>query len=164
MPDNGVDFMAKDPFDFEHDPAVVEQQGIAGADIFRQILVIEPDTFLIAEFATCVEDEAVVGFQCDLAILKLANPDFRPLQIGKDADRTAQFGSDLADGIGQRNVIFGLAVREIQADDVNAGTEQFFEGFGSVGSRAEGGDDLGMAGHECPSDDVPRGQVGGEDG
>jgi hypothetical protein len=38
-------------------------------------------------------------------------------------------------------------VREIEADDIDAGPNQLFEYISVVGGGAEGGNDLGMASH-----------------
>jgi hypothetical protein len=49
--DDGVDFLVDDLANFEYDASVVEQQNVAGADVLGQLLVVETDALLIAEFA-----------------------------------------------------------------------------------------------------------------
>ena len=123
----GIDFLADDVVDVEHDAAIVEQQHVARTDVVRQVLVIEADAQLVAEFALGVENEAVADFERDLAFLELADADLRPLQVGEDADRPADLGRDGAHAGGQRDVILRLAMREVEADDVDAGADQGFE-------------------------------------
>jgi hypothetical protein len=41
----------------------------------------------------------------------------------------------------------GIAVREIDPDDIAAGPDQLLQGFGIIGGRPEGGDDLGSTIH-----------------
>ena len=47
-------------------------------------------------------------------------------------------------------MVFGLAMREIEADDVDAGPDQFFEDERIAGRGAEGGKYLGVASHVFP--------------
>src|SRR5690606_35744854 len=71
--------------------------------------------------------------------------DLRPRQIGQNA----HFGTHALRGGAHRSGALGLAggiaVGEVQADHVDAGTEQFVKHARRVGGRAEGGEDLGAA-------------------
>ena len=150
MAHRGVNLLADHPIDLEDDAPVVEQQHVARAHVLGQVLVVEADAFLVAELAARVEDEVIAVLEKDLAFLELADADLRALQVGEDADRTADLGRDLADAVGPPNVVFGAAVREVEAHDVDAGADQRFEDERIARRGAEGGNDLGMTGHGHP--------------
>jgi len=140
-----VDFLAAHAEHFQLQPAVVEQQDVAKADVLRQVLVVEADPLLAAHRAGGVEDELVVDGQRDLAFLEFADANLRPLQVAEDADGTAAFGGSGTDAFGPRLVVGGGAVGEIHAHHVDAGIDQAFENFRRRRSGAEGGYDLGVA-------------------
>lgn len=97
--------------------------------------------------AARIEHEGRVAGEGDAAVLELADADLRPLQVGEDADRTAGARRGVADGVGARDVFLGLAVGEVHAHDVHAGVRHAFQGAEVGRGGAEGGDDLGVAGH-----------------
>lgn len=83
MLDDRVDFVAIDPFDFEHDASVIEEQGVASAHVVREILVVEAHAFLVAEFATGVENEAVAGFNVILPFSNFPTRIFGPCKSAR---------------------------------------------------------------------------------
>ena len=142
-----MDLAAFDPFDVEHDQAVVEQQRIAAADVFRQILVVEPDTLLVAQFDARVEHERGAGAQRDAPALELADPDLRPLQVGHDRDVAADAAQPPRAHVGALEMVFGRTVREVEAHDVDTGGKHALEHERIARRGAERGNDLGAAWH-----------------
>ena len=49
--DAGVDFVAAHAEHFQLEPAIVEQQDVAEADVLGQVLVVEADALLVAQRA-----------------------------------------------------------------------------------------------------------------
>ncbi len=111
--------------DVQHDQAVVEQQGVAGLHVARQLLVVEADRGVVAEFvARAVEHELLPGRQLGLAAFELADADLRALQVGHDRHRAP---GALGRGAHHRraiDVVLRGAVREIQAHDIDTGGNQ----------------------------------------
>ena len=132
---------------FEFQAAIVEEQDVAIDDILGQVLVIEADTFLVAERALGVEDEFFAGHEGDPACLEFADANLRPLQVAQDADRAPELGCRRANPLGTRPMIVGRAMREIHAHDVDAGLHHAVQNFRRGGGGAQRGNDLGMAGH-----------------
>src|SRR3989441_466660 len=142
-----VHLAAFDGSDLEHDLAVVEQQHRAGLDVARQLLVIEAGPVAVAQLAGRVEDEALPLLERDLAVLEPADADLRPLQVAHDGHRAAGLRGDALHQRGALLVVRRAAVREVEPHHVHAGADHALEHHGVAGSRAEGGHDLGAAGH-----------------
>ncbi len=145
--DDGLDLLAHHALDLQHDQAVVEQQQVTGADVARQLLVIQADALLVAQLAASIQREAVAGVQRDLAALELADADLRALQIGHDADLAAHPTRRLAHQLGACHVVLRGAVREIQPHHVDPRRDHARQDLQRIGRRAERSDDLGGAGH-----------------
>lgn len=137
--------MATDAFDDQFEPAIVEQQDVAIDDVFRQVLVIEADAFLIAELALRIEDEGFADDEHDLVVLELADANLRPLQVAEDAYGPAELGGRSADAVGARLVVFSRAVRKIHPDNVDAGLDHALQHLGRGGGGAQRGNDFGVA-------------------
>ena len=141
----GVDFFANDLIDFEGEQAVVQEQDVAGFDVFRQFAVVQADAQVFAfAFVGGVEDEFVAAGEFHFAAFDDADADFRALQVGNDGDFTA----DAAGGFAHFARVFavegGVAVAEVEAHDVQADADHVFEGFLVAAGRADGGDDFGV--------------------
>ncbi len=123
-----------------------------GLHVARQGLVVEADAFLVAQFAVLaplgVEDELVAVVQEDLAFFKLADADLRTLHVGHDGHFAAALGGGAAHQGGAVDMVLRLAVRKIQAHDVDAGADHLDEDIEVGRSRADGCDDLGATVHE----------------
>jgi hypothetical protein len=126
-----VNLVADDLVDDQHDQAVVEQQVVARPHVARQRLVVEADAFLVAQLAVVaplgVEDERIAVDQFDLAFFELADADLRTLHVGHDRHFAAAFGGGAAHQGGAVDMVLGLAVREVQAHDVDAGADHAHE-------------------------------------
>jgi hypothetical protein len=112
--DDGEDLAADDPFDVEDDATIVEQEDTAGGDVPRQILVIEPHAFTIAQLAARVEDEARALFEPDLAFGELADADFRALQVGENTHRPLHAGRHFAHQCAPCDVVVGLPCEKLR--------------------------------------------------
>ena len=144
------DFAAVHRFDAQPDQAVVEQQHRAGRDVARQLLVVEADAVFVAKLAVGVEHEGLAALEGDLAERELADADLGPLQIGHDRDLAADRLRRVADQLGALLVIGRGAVREIQAHDVDAGSEHARQHIEAAACGAERRDDLGRSLHDVP--------------
>ncbi len=147
MTDAAVHLVAHDLFDFELDLAVVKKQHVAGPHVARQLLVVQADAAVDPDLAVGIEHEGIPRIQSDLAVLELADPDLRALQIAHDADRTPGLAAGLAHQLGAALVVAGSAVREIQAHDVHSGEEHPLERLRIARRGAECGDDFGAPAH-----------------
>ena len=128
---------------------VVEQQRVAGAHVARQFLVVQAHGADVAGLgARRIQDEGLASHQHDLAFGELADADLGALQVGHDGDGLAHLGCDVPHQLRQRDVVFCLAVAEIQPHHVHASPHQLLQHLGRVGCGADGGDDLGGTGHE----------------
>src|SRR5882724_10334839 len=145
--DAAVYLVTYDLFDFEHDLAVVEEQHVAGPHVARELLVIQADSAVDSKLAVGIEHEGVPGIQNDLAVLELADPDLRTLQIAHDADGPPGFAAGLAHQFRAPLVVRGGAVREVHAHDVHSREEHPLERLRVIGRRAECGDNLGAPAH-----------------
>ena len=119
-----------------------------GFNVARQLLVVEADAREIAEAVEArVEHEGRVGLEHDLAVDELADADLRTLQVAHDRDLATRVARGGAHAIRAQRVVLGLAVGEVEAEDVDAGRDQLGEDIGLGRGRADGGDDLGGAWH-----------------
>ena len=117
--------------------AVIEQQHIARFDFTRQLFVVQAYAIDVAGFgAGAIQYKFLAGLQHDLAFGKLGNTDFGALQIGHDGHfHTGAFGG-LTDHHGTVNMVLCLAVAEVQPHHIDTGSDQLFQYFGGIGSRA----------------------------
>jgi hypothetical protein len=92
----------------QDDAAVIQQQGIAAADVFRQLFVGNTDAFTITGVSSKlrIQHKGVAFFEHDLAILEFVNADLGALQIGDDADLAAVGPGPVAYCRGPPDVIF----------------------------------------------------------
>src|SRR5947209_20318364 len=89
----------------------------------------------VAGLCVEVETEMAPRRQLRFAASKIAEPQFRPLQIGEDADRPSDLGFDRADLLKSRAVLVMCAVAEIEAEHIDTCVEQSAQ---TVASRARG--------------------------
>jgi hypothetical protein len=142
-----VDARSVDAFDVEADQSVVEQQHRAGRHVARQLLVVEADALVVAELAFGVEHEVLPGHELHASLLELADADLGTLQVGHDADLAPELLRAFAHDARALDVVGRDAVREVEANDVDACGKQARQDGGRAARRPEGGDDLRVAGH-----------------
>ena len=143
---HGVDFAA---FHFLHGhskQAVVQQQHVAGADIVRQLAVIQPHTFARAFAFQCgVKQQGFAGMDLDAAADQLGNADFRALQIGHNRHFAPCLPRGFAHDFGIVFMKFGRAVAEIEAHHVQcADGNHVAQQSHIVAAGAECGHDFGV--------------------
>ena len=73
--------------------------------------------------------DTALALQLHAAGLELADPQFRPLHVRENADRTAEFFLHGADHLDARGVVLVRAVGEIQAEHIGPGLEQLAHDF-----------------------------------
>jgi hypothetical protein len=99
----------------------------------------------IAGLGIVVEREGLASRQHLLAVGELADAQLRPLQIGQDADRTADLFLDGAYAADQRAHQLMVGVAHIDAEDIGAGFEQLLQHLLGRGGRTDSGEDLDLA-------------------
>ena len=87
----------------------------------------------------------VAGAQLHAAFGEAFDAQFRARQVDEDADFGADTFGRFAHGLRAGDLPGRVAMREVQADDVDARAQQRVEQAGGVGGRAEGGQDAGAA-------------------
>ena len=99
-----------------------------------------------------IEGEDLAGGQRHRPVGERADAELGALQVGENADRPAGVGLDLADQPDQAPQPVVVGVAHIDAEDVGAGGEQAGNGRLVGGGRAEGRENLRLAGpaHQPP--------------
>jgi hypothetical protein len=100
---------------------------------------------LVAGLVVEIEPEMTARRQLRFAAFKIAEPQFRPLQIGEDADRPPDFLFDRTDFFEARAVLVMRAVAEIEAEHIDARLEQRAQSVGARACRPDRGDNLDAA-------------------
>ena len=83
--------------------------------------------------------------QGDLLVHEIAETQFRPLKVGQGAERTVQFRFRRTHRVERLLVVLVTAMTEVQAENIGPCAGEFEDHLGAVGSRADGGDDLGAS-------------------
>ena len=130
--------------DFQFQLTVVDQYALAHFDVAGKAFVAHID-LLHRSFAGLVDEGQHVAFRNgQTAVFHLADPQFRALQIGQDADVKSVFVVDVGDMIDDLFVIFVRTVGKVQAKNVYARLNQFEQGFVGTRGWAYGRYDLGI--------------------
>lgn len=77
-----------------------------------------------------------------MVIFKVAEADFRPLEVLKNGNRAAFFGGGLADPSHKLGHLVVGAVREVETAAVDASHNNLFNLLGARNCRANGGEDF----------------------
>src|SRR4029077_14175754 len=99
----------------------------------------------VAGLGVEVEAELVTGGDGHLAAGEIAEPQFRPLHVGEDADWPPGLGLDATDVAEQCAVVIMRAVAEIAAEHIDTRVEPRAQPRRARTRLTEGGDDLGAA-------------------
>ena len=127
----GVHRIAQDAVDGQAKQPVVEKQGVARANIARQVFVVQPDGILISQGgARCIQHKSLTHLEHDLARFELAHANFRALQIGHDRDIAAGTLRHLAHQRGTVDMVLRATVGKIEAYDVNARSDHALQNIG----------------------------------
>jgi hypothetical protein len=130
-----------DALDAEPDQAVVDQHLVARlqhlADHRRQHGQLAVARALVAG------DDHFVATRQRHRIRKVADPEFRALQIGDQRKRAADRLLHVADEASALGVLFASAVGKIEPRGVHPGFDERAHSFGGAGRGSDRGDDLG---------------------
>ncbi|MNG95227.1 hypothetical protein D3C79_542560 [compost metagenome] len=132
---------------------IIKQQNIAAKAIANQCLIINSNGFSCTSFFvhTCIENKTLPFMQGNLAISEAGDPNFRTLQISKNCNEAAMLRREFAYHFCTSDVLMGLAMREVQAHNIDTGQNEIFEHSGRLSRRTKGGDNLGSSQHSIVS-------------
>ena len=107
---------------FHFDAAVVEHQNVAGGNVFNQLLVVDAHPLGCAGVLVHagVENEGLPGFQEYLVIGEPRDAQLGALKVGQKGNKAALCCSGFTNLARPGHVLFGAAMGEIQASNVNA--------------------------------------------
>ncbi|GGW84700.1 hypothetical protein GCM10010383_12010 [Streptomyces lomondensis] len=138
-----MDAGAVDLGDLEADLAVVDEDAFAGGDVVGEADVGGAAHAAVAFGAVFDGDgEGVAAFKEYGAFGEAAEPDFRALKVGEDADAAAGLVGGLSDPVVALLVFDVSAVAEVEAGYVHSGVDQAFDLVVRVGGGPKGTDDL----------------------
>ena len=131
----------------ERNAPVIEQQGVAGGNILGKLPVghAHPLGRAGIEGKVHIQHETISVLQVDPAIFKLADADFRTLQIDQNAHLAAQRLRTLAQDPGATDMHIRGVIRQVQAHEVGPGKDQPVEDRRIVSRGTERGNDFGSA-------------------
>ena len=120
-------------FDSEHqqlDQSIGEQNACPGLKIFGQRGEGGGDDRRGAGNVAGSDGEALAGFKLyGLAVLQAARPNFGSLQVAQDADALALLARYFADHFDEFQLLRMSAMGEVQARDIESGTDQLAKGL-----------------------------------
>ncbi len=133
--------------DLQADEAVVHQHGVADLDVVDQIAVVHVHR---AHLLGVVAGRAgLYGKVKNLAggeqdgVVHVAGADLGTLDVHHDGDLSADLGRDRADAANDGAAPLVLGVGHVQAGDIGAGANDFFQHLFGLGRGTEGEDDFG---------------------
>ena len=147
--DAGADAAAPHLEHLKHEQPIIEQQSIAGDDVDSQFLVGHADRI------DCARGRVECGVERELGTLDELHPTFNEAldaDLGAgEIEQSAHAATRARRGLtqlAQAEQVVGLgAVGEVDAGDIETGTAHLEKDIIIVGSRPEGGYDLGTALH-----------------
>ncbi len=139
--------------DFDHtqlNAAVIQQENVARTAVVDQRLVINAYGRGVASLLVeaGVQHEPLSFLQINLRLGEARDADLRPLQVRQNGDEAPLPLRGLAHEQRPGQVIFGLAVGKVQANNIDAGIDQMLDGLGRIRGRAEGCDYFCSSLHE----------------
>ena len=105
---------------FEADLAVVDQEGIAWADVAREAFVGGPTDLLVARNVFDGDLESVAGCEVDRAVGEGLKADLGALDIGEDGDVLAEVFGGTSHVVIVLDVDVMVAMAHVQAGDVES--------------------------------------------
>ena len=132
-------------FHGEADLAVVEKKRLARAHRVEDRRMGQVGARRVARLLRGVEAEARALVEHGAAVLHLADPELRPLQIGENADRPLHLALHLPHGGVYPLQVLVVEMAHVEPEDVRARVEELADHVGIVGSGAQCGDDLDVA-------------------
>ena len=122
--------------------AIVQQHGLPGLDIGRELFVARPGHVGIAGALAHLDGELVAVDEFS-AVLHHAHPQLWALHVGEQRRVRPELGVDGLDLLHRGGVDGMLPVGEVEADDVDPFADQALQDLGRGAGRADGGDNLG---------------------
>jgi hypothetical protein len=144
-----VDASAFDAIDLQGNHAVVEQQDVARLDVLVQRVQGNPDTLLGSIFETerTIEEERCAVLQLHGPFLEPLHPNLRSLEIAQQTHVALALASRLTKLLRAATMLRRLAVRKIDAGDIEPGVDHFPQRLLMVGRRSQRRHDLGPSLH-----------------
>ncbi len=133
----------------EHDIAVIQHEDVAVADILGQCLVGHANGILVAiVFAQrSIEHKLRTLFEDYLLVTETIDPDFWPLQVAQNSDRSTDFLRTLTDQINPATMLYGISMGKVDANHVDSTVQQRNHRLRVIRCRPQGGDDFGLSDH-----------------
>ena len=131
--------------DLEPHLAVIDQKLLFRLDGGKHFRMGQRRAARVAGLGRQIEAVPCPRLEADRTAPDLAEPQFRPLKVHQQADRTVEFlfqRPDDRDGIG---VGLEVAVAEVEAKDIGAVLKQRLDDLRIQGRRSQGDDDLGVS-------------------
>jgi len=132
-------------FDFEPHLVIVNEQMNAGRKRREDLRVGQRDVVVRARRGVKVEANTLSFVQCDRGVDQSADPQLRPLQVGKNCDGAPGLVLNRAHDVVALLMLLVAAVAEVKAEHVRPGLEQGTDHLRTGACRSERGDDLGVA-------------------
>jgi hypothetical protein len=121
--------------------SVIDEDAVADLHLARQRREGRRDLLRVADLLDRGDDEGLPGLEVVHAF-DLADAQLRPLDVADDGDVAAELRGHVADDGDDAGVLFVLAVREVEAEGVDARGEEAIDHFLAAAGRAEGGEDF----------------------
>ena len=116
--------------DVQADAAIIEQEVVARLARGENLRMRKLDALRIARRGIAIENEGIAGVDARFPLRKGADPQFRPLQVCKNADRPVDLRLDRANrGMKVLQQLVG-GVAHIDAEDIRAGQEELLDDLG----------------------------------
>jgi hypothetical protein len=137
--------IAIDPDDVEHHLAVVDQELVAQLQRGDEFRVGDGDDVGIVRRGGGAKPEFGRHADIGLPTGNVADAEFRSLQVGEQRDGAADGFFGFTCGGDAGGVAGVVAVREIEAEEIDAGAEEFLHLERAIAGGTERGEDLGAA-------------------
>jgi len=131
-----------------HD-AVVDQHAVPHEHLVDQLRPIGGNAFSRADHGLAQNIDPVTRADREGVTFDLPHANLRPAQIDDDGHQGLASGGHRADALERPGVLLTRTVREVQPENVRAGSNQGVEDLGRIGSGPDGGDDLGSNHRRC---------------
>ena len=131
--------------DPQHHFAVVDEDPVPLRERTQDFRMRQIDARLAPGRGVAVKDEGLAALQVGAAAGERAEPELRPLQVDKDADRAAGLFLHIADHRDPLPHPVMRSMAHVDAEDVRAGGEQGRDGLSVGRSGPESGDDFDAA-------------------
>jgi len=127
-------------FNLKLEQTVIKQDPVSGADILRKLLVAGRDQIFFTKHVSRGHHDHLPGGQGHRPSPHHAGPDFRPLQVAQDSDRTAPITGQFANRRHRFHKVCVLAVREVKTKYVRTSLHECKQHLPRGARRSDGGD------------------------